>query len=71
MKPRLERRNGLGIEMQAVWFAVFLLFLSVSSAYSEMYIGGQVGTTFIGDNNKLARVDLTDLGGPPGSTLSP
>jgi opacity protein-like surface antigen len=45
--------------------------LNVSKAYSEMYIGGQIGTTLLGDNNKLTRVDLTDFGGPPGSTLSP
>ncbi len=45
--------------------------LNGSNAYSEMYIGGQIGTTFFGDNNKLTRVDLTDLGGPPGSTLTP
>ena len=44
--------------------------LNVSKAYSEMYIGGQIGTTFFGDNNKLTRVDLTDLS-PPGSTLTP
>ena len=45
--------------------------LTVPKAYSEMYVGGQIGTTFFGDNNKLTRVDLTDLGGPPGSTLTP
>ncbi len=45
--------------------------LTVPNAYSEMYVGGQIGTTFFGDNNKLTRVDLTDLGGPPGSTLTP
>ena len=57
--------------MRVGYFAVLLLSLSVSSAYSEMYIGGQVGTTLIGDNNKLTKVDLIDLGGPPGSILTP
>jgi opacity protein-like surface antigen len=46
--------------------------LNVSKAYSEVYIGGQIGTTFFGDNNKLTRVDLIDLNlSGPGSTLSP
>ncbi len=71
MKPRVVRGSGSGVGIRAVWLTALLLSLSVSSAYSEMYVGGQVGTTFFGDNNKLARVDLTDLGGPPGSTLSP
>lgn len=47
------------------------LGLNAPDAYSEMYVGGQIGTTLIGDNNKLTRVDLTDLSGPPGSTLTP
>jgi opacity protein-like surface antigen len=71
MKLRLVSGNGLGIYTRVGCFAVLLLSLSVSSAYSEMYIGGQVGTTLIGDNNKLTKVDLIDLGGPPGSTLTP
>ncbi len=71
MKPRLVRRNGSGIGMRALWLTALLLSLSVSSAHSEMYIGGQVGTTFFGDNNKLSRVDITDLGAPPGSLLTP
>ncbi len=45
--------------------------LTIPNAYSEVYVGGQIGTTLFGDNNKLTRVDLTDLGGPPGSTLTP
>lgn len=71
MKPRLETDSYSGIGMRAACFAAILLSLNVSSAYSEMYIGGQVGTTFIGDNNKLTKVDLIDLGGPPGSILTP
>lgn len=71
MKPRFARGTGSGIGMRAVGLTALLLSLTVSSAYSEMYIGGQVGTTLFGDNNKLARVDLTDLSGPPGSTLTP
>ncbi len=71
MKPRVVKGNGSGIGMRALWLTAVLMSLSVSSAYSEMYIGGQVGTTFFGDNNKLTRVDLTDLGGPPGSLLTP
>lgn len=51
--------------------ASLALILNVSNTYSELYVGGQIGTTFFGDNNKLTRVDLTDLGGPPGSTLTP
>jgi hypothetical protein len=68
MKPRLVRGNGSGISMRVVWLTLLLLPLSISSAYSEMYIGGQVGTTFFGDNNKLTKVDLTDLGNPPGES---
>lgn len=71
MKPRVVKGNGSGIGMRALWLTAVLMSLSVSSAYSEMYIGGQVGTTFFSDNNKLTRVDLTDLGGPPGSLLTP
>jgi opacity protein-like surface antigen len=71
MKPRVVSGNRSGIGKRAVWFTALLLSLSVSSAYSEMYIGGQVGTTFFGDNQKLTRVDLTDLSAPPGSFLSP
>lgn len=47
------------------------VFVNVSRSHSELYVGGQIGTTFFGDNHKLTRVDLVDLGGPPGSTLSP
>ena len=71
MKPRVVKGNGSGIGMRALWLTAVLMSLSVSSAYSEMYIGGQVGTTFFSDNNKLTRVDLTDLGGPPGTLLTP
>ncbi len=71
MKPRVMKGNGSGIGMRTVWLTAILMSLNVSSAYSEMYIGGQVGTTFFGDNNKLTRVDITDTGGPPGSFLSP
>jgi opacity protein-like surface antigen len=66
MKPRVVRGNGSRVGRRAVWLTALLLCLGVSSAHSEMYIGGQVGTTFFGDNNKLSRVDLTDLGNPPG-----
>lgn len=48
--------------------AVFplLSFGLAVDARAETYIGGQIGTTFFGDNNKLARVDLTDFS-PAGS----
>ena len=71
MKPRVVRETGSETGMRVVWLTALLLSLSVSSAYSEMYVGGQVGTTFFGDSNKLARVDLPDLGGSPAITLSP
>ena len=71
MKPRVMKGNGSGIGMRAVWLTAILMSLNVSSAYSEMYIGGQVGTTFFGDNNKLTRVEITDLSAPPGSFLTP
>lgn len=71
MKPRVVTGNGSGVGMRVVWLSALLLSLSVSSAYSEMYIGGQVGTTFIGDTNKLTRVEITDLSAPPGSFLTP
>lgn len=64
MKPRVMKGNGSGIGMRAVWLTAILMSLNVSSAYSEMYIGGQVGTTFFGDNNKLTRVEITDLSAP-------
>jgi len=71
MKQLLERGSGSGIRPRTAWLAVLLFSLNVSGTYAEMYIGGQVGTTLFGDNNKLTRVDLTDLGGPPGSILTP
>lgn len=43
-----------------------VLILCASHAHSETYVGGQIGTTFFGDNNKLARVDITDFS-PAGS----
>jgi opacity protein-like surface antigen len=45
------------------------MVLAVPKAYSEAYIGGQIGTAVAG--NSLKSVELTDIGGPPGSTLSP
>lgn len=71
MKPRFVRGPGSRIMVRAMGITALLLSLNVSSAYSEMYVGGQVGTTFFGDNNKLTRVDLTDLSAPPGSFLTP
>ena len=71
MKPGIVREIGSGIGRRALWLTVLLMSLYVSSAYSEMYIGGQVGTTFFGDNNKLTRVEITDLSAPPGSFLTP
>lgn len=71
MKPWLARGNRSGIGTRALCLTALLVSLGVSNAYSELYVGGQVGTTFFGDNQKLTRVDLTDLSGPPGSFLSP
>lgn len=71
MKQRCFARTSSEIITRILLKMFMVLVLSVSSAYSEVYVGGQIGTTFFGDNNKLTRVDLTDLGGPPGSTLTP
>jgi len=71
MKQRCFARTSSEIITRILLKVFLVLVLSVSSAYSEVYIGGQIGTTFFGDNNKLTRIDLTDLGGPPGSTLTP
>jgi opacity protein-like surface antigen len=45
------------------------LFVAVPKAHPEAYIGGQIGTAVAG--NSLTGVELTDIGSPPGSTLSP
>jgi opacity protein-like surface antigen len=45
------------------------LHLAVHNAHSEAYIGGQIGTVVAG--NSLTSVELTDIGAPPGRTLSP
>lgn len=71
MKPRNVAIGRSGLRVQAVLIIVSLMFLSTSFVSAEMYIGGQVGTPFFGNNNKLTRVDLTDVGDPAGSTLSP
>ena len=71
MKQLCSARTSSEIITRTLLKVFLVLVLSVSNAYSEMYVGGQIGTTFFGDNNKLTRVDLTDLGGPPGSTLTP
>lgn len=71
MEPHAPVWAHSGIFTKTFLQVSFALILIVPTAYSEIYIGGQIGTTLFGDNNKLARVDLTDLGGPPGSTLSP
>ena len=71
MKPRNVIVNRPGCGRWAVLVAVPLMFLSLSIAQAEMYIGGQVGLPFFGNNNKLTSVDLTDVGFPAGSTLSP
>jgi len=71
MKPGIVREIGSGIGRRVLWLTVLLMSLNVSSAYSEMCIGGQVGRTFFGDNNKLTRVEITDLSAPPGSFLTP
>ena len=71
MKQRCFAQTSSEIITRILLKVFLVLVLSVTSAYSEVYVGGQIGTTFFGDNNKLTRVDLTDLGGPPGSTLTP
>lgn len=71
MKTRHGEEGSSRISVRAGLVAACVLLLIVPNAYAEMYIGGQVGIPFFGDNNKLTRVDLSDLGAPSGSTLSP
>lgn len=55
------------------WICGVVLLMSilvgVPNAHPEAYIGGQIGTSVAG--NSLTSVELTDIGSPPGSTLSP
>lgn len=61
IKQRCPTRIYSGIATRTLTQVSIALALTVSMAHSEMYIGGQLGTTFFGDNNKLTRVDLTDF----------
>lgn len=66
MKQGLPIQGYTGI-VRTTWLHASVIFMvCASTAYSETYIGGQIGTTFFGDNNKLVRVDLTDFS-PAGS----
>ncbi len=71
MKPHCPARDYSSLVIVTLLLMLLSPVLNVPRAYSELYIGGQIGTTLFGDNNKLTRVDLTDLGDPPGSTLTP
>lgn len=71
MKPHNLEKDCSALVIVTLLLMLLSPVLNVPNAYSELYIGGQVGTTLFGDNNKLTRVDLTDLGDPPGSTLTP
>ncbi len=72
MKLRHAAKDYSKLRIKAALLAAFVMLLSVSNTtYAEMYIGGQVGLPFFGDNNKLTRVDVTDFGLPSGSTISP
>jgi len=60
-EQRCPTRIYSGIATRTLAQVSIALVLTVSGAHSEMYVGGQLGTTFFGDNNKLTRVDLTDF----------
>lgn len=72
----MMQRATVGGTVGVIVAALFLssMVLGVPDAYSEAYIGGQIGTALPGfsliPGNTLTNVELTDLS-PPGSTLSP
>lgn len=72
MKPHCPARDYSALVTATLLLMSLSPVLNVPNAYSEFYVGGQIGTTLFGDNNKLTRVDLTDLNlTGPGSTLTP
>lgn len=67
MMQRHRVRTTVGVIVAALLLSSMVL--EVPKAYSEAYIGGQIGTAVMG--NSLTRGELTDIGSPAGSTLSP
>lgn len=66
MKPRHATGACSGIGLKAVLLATFFWSLSVSITYSEVYLGGQAGTSVMG--NSLTDAKLTDFS--PSGTMS-
>jgi len=61
----MMQRDRVGVTVGVIVAALFLssIVLEVPKAYSEVYIGGQIGTAVVG--NSLTSVGLTDIGSPP------
>lgn len=66
MKPRHATGACSGAGRKTVLVVTLFLSLTVSNAYSEMYLGGQVGSSVMG--NSLTDAKLTDFS--PNGTMS-